>query len=271
MQSPEAQGFGRFGGFLLAVSLVLPFFAISFAGFSGMSFRLWSTDKGAFVMIAAYALIALAQVRISNRETTALIYMIVGGIFSAALVYRLWISPPGSAPIGDLGGGGGSMTINGKSTPVGSISTRDILEALGVSLKVSYGGWMAMLGSAFFTVGAFLEWRISAAGAVPAGAGYQQFAAPAVAGQQGVAQQPFGQPAPYAAPPAYVPPADPFGAPAASAASPVSPPAAVPPDPFAPPADPFAPPAPPTPGPAAAPPAAPAGAAQPQAQRPPGC
>jgi hypothetical protein len=161
MHSPEAQGFARFGGVLLAVSLILPYFAFSFAGFSGVSFRLWSVDKGAFVLVAAFAIMALAQIRFSTRSTTALIYLIVGGLFTAAIIYKIWISPPGSAPLADTGLGGGTMSIDGKAVDMGSISTRDVLEAMGLKMKPSYGAWVAMLGSAFFTVGAFLEFRSS--------------------------------------------------------------------------------------------------------------
>lgn len=242
MESAEGQGFGRFGGFLLAVSLILPYFALSIAGFTGMNFSLWRLDRAAFVMVSIYAVIALAQVRFSNRETRAMIYMIVGGLFTAALVYRLWISPPGSAPIGDLGENG-KLSINGKEA-AGSISTKDFLEALGVKLKVSYGAYLAMVGSVFFTVGAFLDWRAS--GSQPAGNSYdaqlqhiQQVAAP-----QQQAYVPPAQPTDVYTPP----PSDPFAAPAGQ----------VPTDPFAVPAT--APPQLPQPS---APNAAP--------QRPPGC
>jgi hypothetical protein len=262
MQAPEAQGFSRFGGLLLMVSLFLPFYAFSFGGFSAMSFRLWSLDKGAFVVIAAVALMALMQARISDRSTTALIYLIVGGLFTAALIYRIWISPPGSAPIGDFGGlGGGEVTINGKKSAAGSFSANDILEALGIKLKPTYGAYAAMLGSAFFTVAAFLEWR--SAGIAPSTPGHvlqpREVAQPVhgqqqAAAQQAQQQQAWAPPAPAAPAPSV--PADPF-------APPTPPPAAFPSDPFAPSAEPATapqpPPAAPQPPPAGTPPQRPPG------------
>jgi hypothetical protein len=244
MKSAEAQGFGRFGGALLAVSLMLPYFAISFAGFAGVSFRLWTVDKGAFVLVAAFALMALAQVPISTRETTALIYLIVGAMFTAAIVYKVWISPPGSAPIGDLGGlgGEGSLSINGKGASISSLSTRDILGAMGIEMKASYGAFVAMVGSAFFTVGAFLDWRGGGTVAAPP----QQFAQPPqYAAPQAYAGQPTA-PQPQAQPQARSFPEDPF-APGNTPAAPQPPAQAAPqPPPAAPPqAGPPAPPRPP--------------------------
>lgn len=249
MQTSEARTFAQFGGLLLIVSLVLPYFAISFAGLGGQGFRLWTVDKGAFVLVAAYGLLALSQLSLSSRESMAVIYLICGGLFTAALVYKIWISPPGSAPIALptlTGGSSGSATVNGKS--INGASAKDLLSAMGIEMKASYGAFVAMLGSAFFTVGAFLEFR-SAGDSASAPA-----AAPTIAQmqQQAAAQAPA--PAHYQAPAAHVGAPDPFAKPAAPAA-PAAP--VVPPDPFARPAA----------APVAAPPAPPA---QQQAYRPPG-
>lgn len=215
MESSESRTFAQFGGALLLISLVLPYYAISFAGFSTFNFRLWTVDKGAFVMVAAYGLLALAQIRLSSRDAMALIYLIIGGLFTAALIYRLWISPPGSGPI-DMGGLGGSGSINGKSTT--GMSARDLLEAMGIELKPSYGSYVAMLGSGLFTLGAFLEFRAS--GRATAVAAVQPPAGPPVA-------SPGQRYQPPAAPQAFAP--DPFAQPVAPVAA-----AHVPPDPFAP-------------------------------------
>lgn len=272
MKAPEAQGFARFGGLLLAVSLVLPFYAFSFGGFSAMSFRLWSLDKGAFVVIAAIALLALMQARISDRSTTALIYLIVGGLFTAALIYRIWISPPGSAPIGDFGGlGGGEVTINGKKSAAGSVSANDILEALGIKLKPTYGAYAAMLGSVFFTVAAFLEWRSAGNAPGPTVAVAQPPVQGRAAFEQAYVPAAPAVPAPPVAPPP--PPAefptDPFAPQAPPGAAAPQPPPVIPADPFAPKVDaggaPQRPPQAPPPAPQAPPAAPPA-----PPQRPPG-
>lgn len=250
MQSSEARTFGQFGGLLLIVSLALPYFAISFAGLGGQGFRLWTVDKGAFVLVAAYGALALSQLSLSSRESMALIYLICGGLFTAALVYKIWISPPGSAPIelpGLAGESGGSATVNGKS--IAGVSAKDLLSAMGIEMKASYGAFVAMLGSAFFTIGAFLEFRSSGtAASAPAAS------APTIEQlrQQATPAAPAGPR--YQAPPAHVGASDPFAKPAAAAAP------VIPPDPFARPAAAPAPPAPPAgqqayrpPGPPAAP------------------
>lgn len=232
MQSSESRTFAQFGGFLLLVSLALPYFALSFAGLGSHGFRLWSMDKGAFVLVAAYGLLALAQVKFSSRETAALIYLIVGALFTAALIYKFWISPPGSAPIGDLGGAAGSATVNGKS--IARVSAGELLKAMGIELKPSYGAYVAMLGSAFFTAGAFIEFRRPGAAAAPVGApqGAVAGAPTAAATQQPVSpaqryQAPIAGQAANAATVAAVPP-DPFAAPQQRPQPPV-----IPPDPFA--------------------------------------
>ena len=72
MQTSEARTFAQFGGLLLIVSLVLPYFAISFAGLGGQGFRLWTVDKGAFVLVAAYGLPALRNSRNAPTVKNAL-------------------------------------------------------------------------------------------------------------------------------------------------------------------------------------------------------
>lgn len=228
MYSPQAQAIARFGGVLLAFSIWLPFFAISFAGYNALTFRLWTLDKGAWAVVAGFSVFALAQVRLADRKTTSTIYLIVGGLFTAALVYKLWISPPGSAPIGAVDGKQ-SVTLNGKSQAVSSVSTRELLEAMGIHQKATYGAYIATIGAAFVTVAAFLEWRSSDAAPAPQAYDPQaQFAnSPDYAPQQ----------AAYA-PQTYAPPPVP-AAPAPAAPTPPQPATAapsVPPDPFAPPA-----------------------------------
>lgn len=218
MYSSQAQGLARFGGALLAFSLVLPFFALSILDFNAVTFRLWTLDKGAFAVIAAFAVFALAQVKLADRDTTALIYMVVGALFTAALVYKLWISPPGSAPIGDLAGADQSVTVNGKSTAVSSISTRELLDAIGIHQKATYGAYIATIGAAFVAIAAFLEWRSSSA--EPAQIAYDPHAQ--FAGGPEYAQQ------------AYAPQVPPPAAAQAQAVVPAQP--AFAPDPFAPPA-----------------------------------
>jgi pyruvate/2-oxoglutarate dehydrogenase complex dihydrolipoamide acyltransferase (E2) component len=229
MKSQEASTFARFGGALLAVSLVLPYFAISFVGLASHGFRLWEVDKGAFVLVAAYSLFALAQVTMGSRDSMALIYLVVGGLFTAALVYRIFISPPGSGSFGAAfsgAGGSGSFKVNGKS--MAGVSSKDFLKALGIELKPSYGSYVALLGSVFFSVGAFLEFRASGRARDVAAATPAQPAAP----------QPVSPAQRYQPPsaPAHALAADPFATPAQQQAAVARQPAApaVPPDPFAP-------------------------------------
>ncbi|MBJ7458274.1 MAG: hypothetical protein JHD02_03705 [Thermoleophilaceae bacterium] len=220
MESPESRTFAQFGGALILVSLALPWFALSLAGLGSQGFRVWTFDKGAFVLIAAYGLLAIAQVRMSSRSSMALIYLIIGGLMTSAFIYKIWISPPGSAPIGDLGGASG----------VSGVSAKDVLEAIGIEMKASYGAYVAFVGSLLFTFGAFTEYR--AAGSSPKSAptiGLVQANAP----QQPVAPaQRYRAPAPQAFAP------DPFAPPASQAAVAQAGAPQIPPDPFAPPTPP---------------------------------
>lgn len=207
MESPESRTFAQFGGALLLVSLALPWFAISLAGLGSQGFRVWTFDKGAFVLIAAYGLLAISQIRMSSRDSMALIYLSIGGLMTCAFIYKIWISPPGSAPIGDLAGSSG----------MSGVSAKEILESIGIEMKASYGAYVAFVGSLLFTFGAFTEFRA---------AGTSKGTAPAVGTV-------------YAAQPQQpVSPAQRYQAPAPQAAVARSVASQIPPDPFAPPTPP---------------------------------
>ncbi|MBJ7355170.1 MAG: hypothetical protein JHC98_10110 [Thermoleophilaceae bacterium] len=199
------------------MSLALPWFALSLAGLGSHGFRVWSFDKGAFVLIAAYGLLALSQISMASRDSMAVIYLIIGGLMTAAFIYKIWISPPGSAPLGDIEG-------------LSGVSAKEILAQMGIEFKASYGAYVAFVGSLLFTFGAFTEFRASGAAKAPAtapAAGPQQYAAPAA--QQVPAAQRYQAPAPQT----YAP--DPFAVPAPQQAVPQAAAAPhIPPDPFAP-------------------------------------
>lgn len=213
MHSPQARTFAQFGGLLLLVSLVLPYYALSLFGLGNHGFRLWSVDRGAFVLIAAFGLLAVAQVSFAARETIALIYMVLGGIFIAALIWRFWISPPGDLTFGGLKLPTGHLTGSGGQTT--DLSLSGMLRSIGIEIKPSYGAWVGLAGSICFTIGAFLEFRT--AGTTPAA---PVETAGAIPGTPAATPQPT---------PGAVAP-DPF---AAGAGTPQRP--EVPPDPFAPP------------------------------------
>jgi hypothetical protein len=155
MQSPESRTFAQFGGALILVSLALPWFAISLAGLGSYGFRVWTFDKGAFVLVAAYGLLALTQIKLPSRDSMALIYLIVGGLMTAAFVYKIWISPPGSAPLGEIG-------------ELSGATAKEVLKQMGIQFKASYGAYVAFVGSLLFTYGAFNEFRVSGAATAPA-------------------------------------------------------------------------------------------------------
>lgn len=210
MESPEARTFSQFGGALILVSLALPWFALSLAGLGSQGFRVWSFDKGAFVLVAAYGLLAISQIQLSSRDSMALIYLIIGGLMTAAFVYKIWISPPGSAPLGGVAGSLGD-------------SMKDMLKSVGIEMKASYGAYVAMVGSVLFTAGAFLEFRsagIAKANPTPP---------PAYTGRP-IQQQPVPPAQRYQAPAPQTFAPDPFAVPA-----PQAPQRQIPPDPFAPP------------------------------------
>lgn len=219
MESPESRTFAQFGGALILVSLALPWFALSLAGFGSHGFRVWSFDKGAFVLIAAYGLLALSQIQLSSRDSMALIYLIIGGLMTAAFVYKIWISPPGSAPLSGVAGSMGD-------------SVKDMLKSVGIEMKASYGAYVAMVGSLLFTVGAFLEFR--AAGIAKG----QPAPAPAYTGRPMQQQQPVAPSQRYQAPAPQTYAPDPFAVPAQQAATAQAAPQQIPPDPFAPPTPP---------------------------------
>jgi hypothetical protein len=184
MESAQSRTLAQVGGFLLLVSLVLPWFSISFGGLASQGFSIWKLEKSAGVLIAAYGLFAVSQVRLSSRDTMALIYMVLGGLMTAGLVYKLWIAPPGSSAI----------SIGGQSIDVG-----EVLKQMGLGLKPTYGAFVAFAGSLMFTIGAFLEFR---SGSADEPVQAQRWQAPApVPGQPAPGQPLTGQ--------RYVPPTQP--------------------------------------------------------------
>lgn len=216
MESPESRTFAQFGGALILVSLALPWFALSLAGLGSYGFRVWSFDKGAFVLIAAYGLLAVSQIKLSSRDSMALIYLIIGGLMTAAFVYKIWISPPGSAPMSGVSGSLGD-------------SMKDVLKSVGIEMKASYGSYVAMVGSVLFTAGAFIEFRA-------AGVAKGRAAPPPAYTGRPVQQQPSVAPGQrYQAPTPQTFAPDPFAVPAPQAAAAQAAPRQIPPDPFAPP------------------------------------
>jgi hypothetical protein len=222
MESPESRTFAQFGGALVLISLVLPWFGISVAGFDAIHFGVWKFDTAPGIVLAAYGLFAIAQIRLSSRDAMALIYLLISGLMTAALIYKIWISPPGSAPIGDIGG-----------VDVG-ISGKDLLKGLGIDLKPTYGAYVAMIGSLLFVAGSFIEFR-------NAGMARDAVAAPNAA-PTGMSQAPtISQGQRYQAPAPQTYTADPFAVPQqAAGGAAAAPQQQIAPDPFA------VPPAPPT-------------------------
>jgi hypothetical protein len=223
MESPESRTFAQFGGALLLISLALPWFALSLAGFGSHGFRIWSFDKGALVLVAAYGLLALSNIQLASRDSMALIYLIIGVLMTGAFVYKIWISPPGSAPIGDVAGVGSGLSAN------------DVLKSVGIELKPSYGAYVACVGSLLFTAGAFMEFRASGqAKSMPVAAPPQGYAPQQAQPAQPVS--PAQRYTPPVAPPTHAP--DPFAPPPAAAAPQAAAAQAgarqIPPDPFAP-------------------------------------
>ena len=70
----KSRTFAQFGGALILVSLALPWFASRCRALAHTDFRVWELDKGAFVLVAAYGLLAISQIRMSSRDSMALIY-----------------------------------------------------------------------------------------------------------------------------------------------------------------------------------------------------
>lgn len=244
MQSPQASGIARVGGLLLLVSLVLPYFALTFAGFAGKNFHLHELDRTAVYLIIAVALVALAQPRVTNRQSLALIYLIASGLFFAALSYRLWISPPESKSLGDLLGGLGELSVDGQQIEFGDVTIGDMLGAVGAAFKPTSGAWVGTFGGLMFLAGSILEFRD--AGASPRPAATTTTRAPIAGTPMAGAPQPYQPPAgtqqPVAPAAAVPPPApDPF-APPGSVPQPVQPtPPAQPAQTAPPPVDPGAP------------------------------
>jgi hypothetical protein len=152
----------------------------------------------------------------SSRDSMALIYLIIGALMTAAFIYKIWVSPPGSSKIGGVGG-------------LGGIDASDLFKSLGIDMKPSYGAYVGIVGSLFFTAGSFLEFRAAgmAKSAPPVPQAFQpqqQQAAPGAQRYQAPAPQAHA-PDPFAVPPQQQ----------AAAGAAVSAPRQVAPDPFAPP------------------------------------
>lgn len=169
MQNSTGKTLTQIGGFLMIVSLALPWFMIDIAGLAHINFKIWDLNQNGGIAVAVVGAFCVVQIRAASEETMAVIYLIVGVGAAALISYKVYGSPPGSAAMDGLKGPGG-------------VSIEEILKAMGIAIKPTFGAWLAIGGAGLAAVGSFMAVREGGASKTHAtGMNWESVSAPGAA------------------------------------------------------------------------------------------
>ncbi|MGB0871573.1 MAG: hypothetical protein ACPGWS_05785 [Solirubrobacterales bacterium] len=145
MQASPGKTIARLGGAALAISVLLPWFKLEIQQFGSMGFSLREMDRNAAIGLALIGVFCAVQPRISAADASAMIYTIVGLLVTGAIIYKVFVSPPGSGTMSEL-------SLDG-------VSIKDLLNSIGIDFNPTYGAFLGIAGGAAITIGSFIDLR----------------------------------------------------------------------------------------------------------------
>lgn len=151
----------RVGGAALAVSVLLPWFALSVEQLASMGFTLRELERNAAILLVIVGVLCMVQPKLGSDDSSAMAYLAIGGLMTAAIVYKVFVSPPGSE------------YMNGLS--VEGVSLKEMLSAIGIEFKPAYGAFVGVAGAAAIAFGGLIQVR--AGGVKPVGMSVEEQAA----------------------------------------------------------------------------------------------
>lgn len=149
MRSSTGQAIARLGGAALAASVLLPWFKLDVQQIFSESFSLLELDRNASILLVAVGVFCVAQPRLGQPDQTALVFMAVGGLAAAAIVYKVFVAPPGSSELRQLGIDGATL--------------KELLKQMGITFNAAIGAFAGIAGAAAVFVGAFASYRAGGA------------------------------------------------------------------------------------------------------------
>lgn len=136
----------RIGGAALAISVLLPWFALEVAQLSlSEGFSLRKFEQNAAIILVVVGVLCMVQPRLGSADATATAYLAIGGLMAAAIIYKVFVSPPGSEYM-DLASADG-------------VSVKQVLSSMGIEFKPSHGAYVGIAGAAAIAFGGFVQLR----------------------------------------------------------------------------------------------------------------
>ncbi len=149
MQVSPGKTIARLGGVALAVSVLLPWFKMEIQQFASMGFSLREIDRNAAIGLALVGAFCAVQPRITAADSSAMIYTIIGVLVTGAIIYKVFVSPPGSGTMTEL-------SLDG-------VSIKDLLNSIGIEFNPTYGAFLGIAGAVAITIGSFVDLRAGGA------------------------------------------------------------------------------------------------------------
>lgn len=149
MQSSNGQTIARIGGAALAASVLLPWFVLEVEQLASMGFSLRELERNAAIILVLVGFLCMAQPKLGSADASATAYLAIGGLMTAAIIYKVFVSPPGSQYMNDL--------------QMEGVSLKELLNSIGIQFKASYGAYLGLAGAAAIAVGALMQVRAGGA------------------------------------------------------------------------------------------------------------
>lgn len=149
MRSSTGQTVARLGGAALTASVLLPWFKLDVQQIFSESFSLLDIDRNAAILLALIGVFCVAQPRLGQPDQAAIAFMAVGGLATAAIAYKVFVAPPGTTQLSELG--------------IDMATLKELLKQLGITFETAIGVYVGMAGGAAVFAGAFVEYRAGGA------------------------------------------------------------------------------------------------------------
>lgn len=149
MRASNGQIIARLGGAALTASVLLPWFKLDVQQIFSESFSLLDLDRNAAILLVAVGAFCVVQPKLGQPDQAAVAFMAVGGLATAAIVYKVFVAPPGSSELSELGIDGATL--------------KELLKQLGITFNATIGAFVGIAGAAAVFAGAFTEYRAGGA------------------------------------------------------------------------------------------------------------
>lgn len=146
MQSSNSQLIARVGGAVLAVSVILPWFVLDIQQLNvGEGFSMWKFERNAAIICVVVGLLCMIQPQLGSPELSAMAYLAIGGVVAGAIIYKVFVSPPGSEYM--------------EALSVEGVSLEQLLESIGIEFKPAYGSYLGLAGALAIAFAALIQVR----------------------------------------------------------------------------------------------------------------